>query len=332
MKSSLPREKSVKAPKVDIIIVENDDSMFDREKSDLKIFSPHIDKIYRCSYHQDVYNFDHLYDCRLIIANNPDNIGLSFFKSFYLSTEIKNHKIYGLLYSDLQENDIQFIRESIFLYERSNYLFVGFVYKRYGILEKILEVVQNIVLNQQFYPMIDCLHRDKSRVLFEFTKLPLYREIYNLKHNIIIHFQPFIFTLQQFHEDKNVQNLEENLINYSDYFNNFQFHCKSIKKYVRELLKYEFRNTKLGDIKIKTETSYYVKQLLKFIDIIMGKKDYLELNNLFLNKSFNKQEVSLNFMDKSNNGSVELFLKDYNIFISSLNKIVNFLDEFYFAK
>lgn len=320
--------------KINLIIIESDDAMFDRLNQDLKDYSPYVNKIYRSSYHNDVYKINFWHKCKLIIANNPEDSGVDFFKSLYLNPISKKRRIYGIIYTRSHENDIHFYRITRFLHEWSDHLFLGVIYKRYGSLEKILEIIRNIANNLYFYSIIDWIQRQENPAILNPLRLELLRKLHNLKHQIFIKLQPLISNLTEFNENKDVKKLRNNLKNNEIFFENIQSCYLKLHELIREFLQLEFKNTKLDSANAKSETSFYVKNLKKFINLEQANA----LNNLghyvtIFDKNgmgFDIDYAVSQLTIKSNNGFLENFLKEYDGFIKSLNKLINLLDEHYF--
>jgi len=316
--------------KINIIIVEIDDAMFNRLKQDLEEYAiDYVNKIYRCTYHKDVYHIPQWNYCKLIIAHNPENTGLDFFKSLYLNPESIEYGIKGIIYTRSHNNEIQFYRQARFLYEKSQHLFLGVIYKRYGSLEKILELIENIACGRQSYPLIDWTLGDEKIPIVETGKLESWRQLHNLKYQMLDHLQPLIATLIELNEDKSTSSLHKNLKNYEQYFISIKSHYQQLNENVNKLLKDELKEYCFKYPESISETSYYTKQLKNFISKSdINRNNFTDYVSLFTKRNSDINNIIKNLILRRDNGAIDRFLKTYNEFTQSLNMLSNLLDEY----
>lgn len=331
MKFCSRKEESGQINKINIIFIESDDALFDHLKQDIELFSPYVDKIYRYSYHEDVYQTNLGEECNLIIANNPENSGLNFFNSLYRDVRARRHNVFGLIYTRGHDDENQLYRIARFLYDWSGHLFLGIVYKRYGSLEKILETIQNVAIGRTCYPIIDCNQYADSIAITNPEKLVQMRKIHNLKHEIIGHLQPLASTLKKFEESKKTSNLRYGLRKYESYFTGLNKHYQLLQDNIRELLQFiELRNQSLFSQQAKSETTYYVKHILRFVFSDDKNRDnLLPYVVAFGECDSGFSRVVSQLADMSNKGVIENFMRNYSLFLQSLNKVIDLLDEHY---
>lgn len=312
---------------INLIIVERDDSMFDLLKQDIKQYSPYVSRVYRCSYHEDVYSVKSWYNCKLIIANNPENAGFNFFKSLYRKQDkIYQNKVHGLIYTSGQEDELRFYRAAISLYEWSRHLFLGVVYKRFGGLEKILEIIRNICCEFPLYPVIDWLQKESDAFILDSIQLQTLRKTHNLKYEILTKLQPLISLLRRYTETDNPQLIRDIIVNFNNLFENSYTHTQQL---MEKFLQIKFKDKSLdSSLDARMETSFYVKQIKKFFAPEMKSE-----NNLygFLQLFSDDKKLVRGTIDdikpSIRDSHIEVFLREYSKFIYSLNKLINLVDE-----
>lgn len=307
---------------LNLIIIENNDSLFELLKQDLRTFTDKIDKIYRCSVHDDVFQLPNWRKCNFIIASNnpPDNRGIAFFKSFYLNDEAKSNKIYGVIYTRGHPDEIQFYRTCRFLCDWTKNLFLGVIYRQPGGLEKLLELIQNIAVGQQIYPILDWLQWREPPTITEAVKLGQLRRLHNLKDSLLRQLEPIVITLSEFTEEKNRTKLKFNLKNFDHFFQNPREHYTEIQQKVREFLGFEFRFEK--PFNSKSEISYYQEQIEKFIfEDTEGSLGWC-LQRL-ADEGCNPDRLVQQIVTADNAGTLANFLRKYYVFLQSVNKLVD---------
>jgi len=319
-------------PKINIIIIESDNDLFDRLDKDLKQFSKYINKIYRCIYPNDVYDILKKRQCNLIISHNPEDVGIRFFKAFYSRPEIREKQIYGLLYLKGHENFSKFFRIARDLYEWSNHFFISVILKRYGSFEKILEVIRNIACKKNMvYPIFDWIGKDDQILFIEPEKLDTLRKLYNLRYTIATNLQPLITTLTDFNNTKNIGALKRNLHRYKKDLAETSENYLKLRDKINDSLQLEFTD---GDSKLKSmksDITYHKSQLNQFFEINETRENSLHNYLKFLHDN-DDDEIVKDLVDRSNDDSIDLFLKNYFSFSQSLQGLIVSLDEFYFLK
>lgn len=314
-----------KGTKINIIMVEKDNHFFNQIKNDIKKLSPYIGRIFRCSVHDDVYEINNWEQCKLIIAHNPENSGLDFFKEFYLKKSRQELGIYGLLYTHghEREKEIRFIREIHYLHEKSTQLFIGAVYKRFGSLEKLLEVIRNIACHRQDYPIIEKL--DSEVLEMESNKLEIMRNIHNLTYSILEEFQPFVGILTEFNEDKNIPKLRKNLKKQHNHlFLSNKYNLRIIEN-IRELIPPDSHKKITGE---KFELGEHIQELTNLVK--KSQNGLYKCLKVYSQKDTNF--ITRHIIAQSSNGTLKSFLLNYKDFSNIMQKFINELDKLYFLK
>ena len=318
--------------KLNLIIIERDNDLFDRLNQYIKQFSRYVDKIYRCLYPSDVYDVPDWEKCHLIISHNLEDVGVIFFKNLYLRPEVRKKCIYGLLYLKGQDNSVNFYRITRYLHEWSNHLFIGVIYKRYGSLEKILEIIRNIACrNNRIYPIFDWIENEDRVLFIDPPKLEIMRRLYNLRHKILINLQPLITTLIEFNKTKNIANLKRMLRKHHDFFIEMDINYQNLEEEIQEFLQLEYTDGHIKLKSMKSDVTYYKSELQNFFEIDK------EPNNTLIDYVKVVQNENLDYaisslIDRSNNELLEDFIKRYLNFAQALQGLIISLDEYYFLK
>lgn len=325
MKSQLHRDGKNDIHEIDIIFVEKDSAIFERQKIDLKQYSPFVNKIFRCASHSEVFEITNWMQCQLIIAHNPDNAGFEFFHNLYLDDAVRDSKIHGLIYTRGYQEMTHFHRQMRYLYEQSDHLFLGVVYKRYGSLEKLMEVVQNIALNINSYPMIDWVHQDVTISTIEPEKLENYKIFHNIRNSIYTCIHPFITVLNQYLAYKEVKIIHDFFHHNPEYKSNLKENFEQVKDNLKLLLSYELQDNKTYEPDFKN----FEMHLISFINEVLIKECPSSESNKLRKKSELNRIVGC--ITNTNNITVlENLLQSYQIFIRSMNKVFELYDKFHF--
>ena len=320
--------KSKNKKKINIIIVEDYDEMFDRLKQDLTEFSPYVDRIYRSIYHDDIFRIKNWSRCKLIIANNrSDDSGINFFKSFYYKYD---YKIYGILHTRCAGKGTKFHRQVAFL-NYTNPYFLGIIFKNYASLDKLLELIRNVAIGRTIYPIVDINYERKN--IHSFTssskKILFIRQVHILKCEIINNLHLLITTITQFNNNNNEVMLRECVLNYQTYFFNIENMYKNLKLNWKNLLQIKYNNKSSVENILKREITYYTKIVEQFINSKKVSDNNLSTYiKLFVDANNNTEKIVKLLNKKNSNGSNKMFLKNYMSFTQSINRIVNQIDEY----
>lgn len=300
--------------RINIVVIESDDDSFERTRDDVQKFSRYVGKIYRCSYHRDLFILHGWRQCRLIIANNPENEGIKFLKSFYMKEE-NTEKIFSVLYTRGFGLDERIVRDVVRLYTKSNRFFLGIVFKRYGSIELLLEIIRNIAHEQQFYPILDVLPKEEQFLLDPF-KLECYRKIHNLKHEILSQLRLI------YHPVLNLLKEERRLVAPDSAVESNIFSPTSLLQSIRNLEKIKLNGKKLIDRRSEFEMVYYMQQLMDFGELFSNE---LAIADQSENQA-NVRSSAMSESEAANAKSVFLRREGEN-FVQSLNSLVRQMDE-----
>ena len=314
--------------RLNIIIVEDEDVAFNHLKQDLEDYCDFVKRIYRLTYHNDVYDLRGWRKTDLLIVDNPENAGLDFLKDLYLSEKPYVNRIHSLIHTraPLIEEEPRLYRESRFLHERSQKLFTGIIYKRFNSVEKIIEIIKNIVYDKEIYPIIDWMQDEEINTSIEPEKLILFREFHNLKHDIISELRPLVSIMNELSLNHNKTCLKRILRKYKFFLRDIHDHktilLNNIKKFVSFNYEHQIFQEALKD-------SY---ELAHHRNYLSGWLSEEHISNMVM-KSFSEVDIYLEnkhtidrIMRMSGNYNFNLILSEYRNLIESLNKVTSVLD------
>ncbi|MBN2008289.1 hypothetical protein JW960_02960 [candidate division KSB1 bacterium] len=299
---------------IDILIIESNDEMFNRLQTDLQYFSPYIHRIFRFLHHDDIDPALRS-SCKLIISNNPGDAGIRYFDNFYRDYEYNRNKVFGVIYTSGHDNEDDFYRKCAFLYERSNHLFLGSIYKQYGSLEKLLEIIRNITISCVSYPIIDRRQNDRSTVEIEGSRLFLIRNMCNICHRLTTSVHPFVTALSDFNTNKSITQLRRSIAKNKRQEIQTTVTFSSIATVINELITlqngYHFNN----------EIMYYMEEVRHFIDKSSLNTNSIEEYINILNDNDIETAIS-RIVQKFNDGFLDEFLTHYATFSRNLQNLV----------